>query len=290
MNLALLLAATLAAAPPTLGPAEAQAKLGRNLSEARVRNIRGVLRIRLLGLLRLVDAAGPYLLGRFELRNARSQEAELRPSNLALRGLDGTWFEALGLADRPPLSGFPIRPSLVSAGPVRVPRDGSLVIYAAFRTTLDPAEVDAVARFDGHPFFLRRPLQAGPGELAAEALALLQQGRRAEADGLLEEAVRDNEAARLALGELLLAAARKLRVADQPVAEDRVLRLALPYAPNPAFVQARLGELRRPPRTRLPQETYRPARRDWAYHQRRSERYRVVEEEPRPPTTSGRPR
>lgn len=279
--LLLALAASLPGAPPDLGARDGRAVEGRDHAEARISNLHGLLRLRLAGVLALRDTTRPYLLVRLQARNARDREAVVRRTNLVLRLPDGTWVDPAGVADRPPLAGPDLRPTMALAGDVAIPRDETRDVFAVFRTAAeaDPEAVDVAARFDGRPFFIRRPLHATPEALADDAVRFAQARRFAFARGLLADAARTRgDQARM--GARLLVAARRLRAADQPVMEDRVLRLALPVAPNPTYVHARLAELRREQATRHAQEGWRPPRdREVAgYHQRRAEQYRVDED------------
>jgi hypothetical protein len=273
----LALTAAAQAAPPELGALDSRARAGRNQVEARIENIHGVLRLRLAGVLSLRDAVGAYLLVRLEARNARDRSAVLRRANLVLRQADGPWVDPEGVADRPPLAGPDLRPNLALAGDVAVPRDQTRDVFAVFRTEADPTKVDVAARYDGRPYFLRRPLVATPEQLADDAVRFARERRFAFARGLLADAGR-TRGDTIRMGARLLVAARRLRAADQPVMEDRVLRLALPVAPNPTYVHARLAELRREQARKHPQESWRPARPIEGYHRRRAEQYRVDED------------
>jgi hypothetical protein len=211
------------------------------------------------------------LLVRIQARNARSTSARIRPKNLLIRTSEGKWLTPEGIADRPPL-GYLLkagaefeRPSLSLTGPQEILRDRTLEIFAVFRTPATPKSVDILARFDGEPFFLRRPLRVSLENLANEALSLIQKQKFAWARGLFREATRGSPTRRIRLGQALMRAARRFRNADQPASEDRLLRLSLPYVPNPAFAQNRLAELRTS--QGLP---------DRSYHRRRAERYRVM--------------
>ena len=276
-------AIALQAAPPQLGSLDHRAEAGRSRSEARIENIHGVLRLRLAGVLPLRDGVGPYLLVRIQARNARDRAAVVRRANLVMRLADGTWVNPEGVADRPPLAGGDLRPTLALAGDVSVPRDQTQDVFAIFRpatadgASVDPGAVDVAARYDRRPFFLRRPLVASPEALADDAVRFAQQRRFAFARGLLADAAR-TLGDRNRLGARLLVAARRLRAADQPVMEDRVLRLALPVAPNPTYVHARLAELRREQAARHRQEGWRPSRDIAGYHRRRSQQYAVDED------------
>lgn len=272
----LLQAAPGRAAPPRLGPSGASGRLDRDGRGARVRNLHGVLRLRFEGARALRDENGPYLMVRYQATNARSRTAEIHRENLLLRTPDGSYQTPEGIADHPPLGyltgadGRLVRPHRAWAGPVRVLRDRPLEVYASFRGTHDPETVDPLARFDGEPYFLRRPLRAPLDDLAGDALAFAAEQRMDMARGLLREAAGGSSTNGLILGAALLRAAYRFRRADQPVSEDRVLRLALPYAPNPAYAQARLAELRR----RLGHQ----GRRQGKYHRRRASRYQVSED------------
>lgn len=285
---AALLAGLAVAAASPVTPREARPFLGRGLQEVRLRDLHGVVRIRLSGGETLEDADGPYLLLRYQVRNARDRDAEIPGRLLEVRTPDGTWLRALGVAAFPPPAMHPYRPALASREPVRVPRDQTWPLYAAFRTGLAPDDVDAAVVFRDRPHFLRRPLRASRAVLVEDALAALEAGQTAFAAGLLEEGARAGERARLDIGARLLARARALRASDRPVEEDRILRLALPFAPNPAFVHSRLAELRERARRRYPAESYRRAPRDWRYHRRRARAYEVPREAPPVPTRSPR--
>lgn len=277
VGLLLALASSLPAGPPELGALDHRARAGRNFTEARIENIHGVLRLRLAGVLALTDAAGPYLLVRIQARNARDREAVVRRDNLVLRLPDGRWVSPYGIADRPPLAGAQLRPTLALAGDVGVPRDQTREVFAVFRAEGEPAKVDVAARYDGRPYFLRRPLVVTPEQVADDAVRFARERRFAFARGLLADAGR-TRGDKVRIGARLLVAARRLRKADQPVMEDRVLRLALPVAPNPTYVHARLAELRREQARKHPQEAWRPARPIEGYHRRRSEQYQVDED------------
>ncbi len=271
--MSLLLSSSLKGAPPRLGPAGNLANGGLQRNQARIQNMYGLLRLRLVGVLSLRDEAGPYQMVRVEALNNRSRTAFLRRANFIARLPDGTWLAPEGIADRPPLEGL-LRPTLNLAQQVSLTRDQAQDVYAVFRTDQNPQRIDFAAQFDARPFFLKRPLNATPEDLAADAIGFAKTQKFALARGVLAEAAAQ-EADRVRLGKILIEFARKLRVADQPVLEDRILRLSLPYAPNPAFVHARLSELRKRLRRRYSQDGYRPAVRDWSYHSRRSERYKV---------------
>lgn len=274
---AALLALALGAAAPgradsPVTPRESRTYQGRDRAEARLRDLYGVARLRLAGLERLEDQGGGYLSMAVEVANFRSEELVLEAGQLGLRLPDGTWLAPEGVADRPPLAGWPRRPALASRAPVRIPRDDRLVVYASFRTEVDRERVDPVVVVRDEPLFLRRPLRADRGGLVRDALGMAERGRIGLARGILAECAGKDGPARDAVGRRLLEAAEIRRRDRRPVEEDRILRLALPYAPNPAWVHGRLAELRQEVGRRYPSEGRAPPPRDWSYHRRRAER------------------
>lgn len=275
----------LATSPP-VAERDAKAYEGRDLASARLRDLHGVVRIRALGGLTLTDARGPWMLVRYQVRNGRDRDAVLDAARFQVRTQDGTWISAEALADHPPLPEAGVFPS---ARRIRVPRDQTWETFASFRTGETYDTVDPVVVYQGEPVLLIHPPRAGLEALAAEATRVIEEGGRlAKARGLLREAARAGPAAAVRLGQQLIDRAEQLRRARRPVLEDRVLRLALPYAPNRAFVHARLAELRARAREDIrPGYEGAPSPRDWRFHQRRSQRFSVARPRREVPTSLG---
>ncbi len=283
-----LLQASASSAAPPWSPREERAFPGRTRSEARLRSLDGVARIQVVSGLRLEDENGPWLLVRLQVRNARQESLELRPEHLQVRTPDRRWLPATGLSLDPPLSGAPFRPAFAAVAPVSIPRDQEASVFAGYRVGFPLEAVDLCLVSQGEPFFLVHPPRAPLDELTEDAIRFAEDGQYPLARGLLREAVRDRADRRSELARTLERRAGDLRRSDRPVSEDRVLRLSLPYASNPAAVHARLAELQKRLARRDESDQGRPPERTWAYHRRRAERL-AVERDSEPVPTSPSP-